>query len=196
MPAATTKMTAEEFHDWTKRPENEGSRFELDAGVALEMPSPGELHAFVCWLAIKVMTEYVVRRGNGYLLTNDCGLIVRRAPDTVRGPDIMVFLESPSQVKLSKGFCERVPALIIEVLSPSDTMKRTTIRVGQYLKRGVKLIWVLDPADESIYVHRADEYSKVLDSTEELTGNGVLPDFACKVSDFFALPGHAPSAAP
>jgi len=186
------KMTAEEFFEWLKRPENEGKRCELEDGEVVEMPSPGEVHAYVCWLAIKVLTEYVTRRGSGYLLTNDCGLVVRRRPDTVRGPDVMVFLANPTE--MSWKFCEKVPVAIVEVLSPSDTMRQTTIRVGQYLKRGVKLIWVLDPQDRIVYIHRPEEFGKVLDEAEELTGNGVLPDFSCPVRDLFTLPGQKPAA--
>jgi hypothetical protein len=33
----------------------------------------------------------------------------------------------------------------------------------------------------------------VFDETDELTGNGVLPDFACKVADLFTLPGQPPN---
>ncbi|HEX4612601.1 MAG TPA: Uma2 family endonuclease, partial [Urbifossiella sp.] len=184
-PATAAPMTAEEFFGWANRPENAGRRFELESGRAVEMPSPGEIHAFTCWLAIRLLTEYLTRRGSGYLLTNDCGLVVRQNPDTVRGPDVMAFLEPANRAAMSKSHCQRVPALVVEVLSPSDTMRRTTVRVGQYLTRGVKLIWVADPEERIVYVHRPDEFSKVLDETEELTGNGVLPDFACPVRSLF-----------
>ena len=102
--------------------------------------------------------------------------------------NVMVFLANPAE--MSWKFCEKVPTAIVEVLSPSDTMRQTTIRVGQYLKRGVKLIWVLDQQDRIVYIHRPEEFGKVLDETEELTGNGVLPDFSCPVRDLFTLPGQ------
>jgi hypothetical protein len=36
-----------------------------------------------------------------------------------------------------------------------------------------------------------NEFHRVLDETEELTGNGVLPDFVCRVTDLFTLPGQS-----
>lgn len=189
----TPKMTAEAFFEWANRPENAGKRYELEDGEVVEMPSPGELHGLYCWLAVRLLTVYISRRGSGYLLTNDTGLVVRRKPDTVRGPDIMLFLEQPDLSKMSRKFCERVPALIVEVLSPTDTMRKTTVRVGQYLKRGVPLVWVIDPEERIVYVHRPEEFGKVLDETEELTGNGVLPDFSCPVRDLFTPPGQQPA---
>jgi Uma2 family endonuclease len=185
-------MTAEEFFEWVSRPENEGKRYELDNGEVVEMPSPGELHGFYCWLVIKLLTEFAVRRGGGYLLTNDTGLVVRRGPDTVRGPDAMFFLEQPDPSRMSRKHCERVPALVVEVVSPTDSMRKTMTRVEQYLRRGVRLVWVIDPDERIVYVHKPDEFHKILDETEELTGNGVLPEFSCRVADLFALPGQPP----
>ncbi|MFO0851977.1 MAG: Uma2 family endonuclease [Gemmataceae bacterium] len=189
----TTPMTAEEFFDWANRPENAGRRLELNAGEVEEMPSPGEAHALVCWLVIKLLTEYVVRRGRGHLLTNDCGLIVRRGPDTVRGPDVMLFLDDLTLQQARRGHTDRTPPLVVEVMSPSDTLPKIGRRVGQYLDRGAGLVWVVDPDLRAVYVHKPDEYMKVFDGDDELTGNGVLPDFSCRVADLFTLPGQPPA---
>jgi len=192
----TTKMTAEEFYEWANRPENDHALFELEDGEPIEMPSPGEAHAMVCWFVIKVLTEYVVRRGAGQLLTNDCGLIVRRSPDTVRGPDVILFLESRTLDQANRGHVDRVPTLVVEVFSPSDRPGKLNRRIDQYHRRGIPLVWVIYPEERIVNVCRPNEFPKVLDDTDELTGNGVLPDFSCKVSEFFTLPGQAPAPAP
>lgn len=195
MPTATpeTGMTAEEFYDWANRPENDGRRLELDEGEVVEMPSPGEAHAFVCWLVIKLLTEYVVRRGSGHLLTNDCGLIVRRKPDTVRGPDVMLHLDNLRLEQARRGHSDRVPALVVEVISPSDKEKSTNRRVRQYLERGVPLVWVIYPEQQLVNVCRPNEFPKTLDETDELAGNGVLPDFTCPVRHLFDPPDLSPA---
>jgi Uma2 family endonuclease len=190
----TPKMTAEEFFDWANQPENEDRRYELENGEVVEMPSPGELHGVVCWLVSMLVGNYLLRRGAGYICTNDTGLIVRRGPDTVRGPDVMAFAESKAISELNRGHCEHIPVLIVEVLSPSDTMRQTARRVRQYLARGIPLVWVIDPIERVVYVHTPNEYTKDLDETDELTGNGVLPDFRCRVADLFTLPGQSQAA--
>ncbi|MDB5311991.1 MAG: hypothetical protein JWO38_6193 [Gemmataceae bacterium] len=189
----TPKMTVEEFFEWANRPENEGKRFELEAGEVMEMPSPGELHGFICWLTSMLLGNYLFRRGAGYACTNDTGLIVQRGPDTVRGPDLMVFLESRNPEDMSRTFCDRVPALVVEVFSPSDRPGRLNRRIDQYHRRGVPLVWVIYPEERTVNVYRPNEFPKVLDETDELTGNGVLPDFRCPVRDLFALPGQLPA---
>lgn len=188
--ALPTKLTAEEFHVWACRPENEGKRYELDSGKVVEMPSPGVRHGTVCWLLSLIVGQYLFRRGAGHAASNDSGLIVQRKPDTVRGPDLMVFMDAVKYDDLELKYSERIPALVVEVLSPDDRPGKTNRRVEQYIRRGVPLVWLIDPEDRTVTVYRPEEFHKVLDENDELSGNGVLTDFSCRVSDLFSLPGQ------
>ncbi len=192
---STALMTAEEFFEWANRPENAGTRYELDDGKVIAMPSPGELHGLLCWIVAHLLGGYVIPRG-GYLMTNDTGLIVRRRPDSVRGPDVMLFLDGRKVEEMSRGHSERVPSLVVEVLSPSDQFSKTLRRVDQYEARGVPLIWVIDPDERAVHVFRPNELRKRLEETDELTGNGVLPDLRLEVADLFTLPGQQPPSPP
>jgi Uma2 family endonuclease len=192
----TPKMTAEEFFDWANRPENEGKHYELVDGEVVEMPSPGEIHGLVCSWIVHLLWLYVTRRGDGRVLSNDTGLVVRRGPDTVRGPDIMLFLTARRLVDASPGHVTDVPELIVEVRSPTDRDNRILRRVEQYHRRGVPLVWVVDPEDRVVTAYRPNEFPKVLDEADDLTGNGVLPDFSSKVADLFALPDAPPAPPP
>jgi Uma2 family endonuclease len=191
---STPKMTAEEFYAWANRPENADRRFELVNGEVEEMPSPGEIHGLICSWVVHILWLYVSRRSQGRVLSNDTGLVVKRGPDTVRGPDVMFFLTSRQLAEASPGHVTDVPDLIVEVLSPTDRHGQTLKRIGQYLKRGVPLVWVIDPEDHTLTAYRPNEFPKLLDEQDELTGNGVLPDFSCRVADLFALPGQTPPA--
>ena len=182
-------MTAEEFYAWAELPENEDKLFELENGVPVEMPNANNLHGTICWLVSWMLGQYLVPRG-GYVMTNDTGLDIRRRPDTVRGPDVMAFLTRPRFEDLKRGPVEDVPALVAEVLSPSDRPGKTHRRVQGYLRRGIPMVWVIDPQDRTVAVHTATEFH-VLEEAEELTGNGVLPDFRCPVAAFFNWPGEA-----
>ena len=100
-------MTAEKFYLWANRPENERARWELAEGQVIEMPSPGEAHALVCWFVAQILTDYLRAHGRGHLLTNDCGLIVARNPDTVRGTDIMLSLDNLTLEEAKPGHTDR-----------------------------------------------------------------------------------------
>jgi Uma2 family endonuclease len=191
--ALPKKLTAEEFYDWANRPENIDRNLELDCGEVTEVPPPIRGHGFYCWLVIKLLTEYVTRRGTGHLLTNDTGIIVGRDPDILRGADVMVFLRSTTMADFQGKYVEDIPDLIVEIVSPSDKPKQLNRRVDQYLRRGIPLVWMIYPDQRIVYVHRPTEFNKVLDESDELTGNGVLPEFSCRVADLFALPGQPPT---
>lgn len=190
---STPKMTAEEFFDWANRPENADRMYELDRGEVVEVPPPKKGHGFLNWVVIKLLTEYLTRRGSGFLLTNDTGIVVERNPDTLRGADVMLFLRQPVPEDLRPNYVQDVPDLIVEVLSENDRPSRVTRRVGQYLRRGVPLVWVIDPEDHTLTAYRPTDFT-VLDESDELTGHGVLPDFSCRVADLFTLPDHSPPA--
>ncbi len=187
---AATRLTAEEFWEWIHRSENEGRLFELENGEVVEMPSPGELHGAICFLIIRLLGNYLFQRGKGYLCTNDTGLLVKRDPDNVRGPDVMLFDETRALDNLSRRVTDRIPKLVIEVLSPSDQLSKVNRRIIQYLKRGVPLVWLVDPDVRTVTVYRPGKELYLVDDTEELTGEDVLPDLRMRVADLFTMPGQ------
>jgi Uma2 family endonuclease len=183
-------MTAEEFFAWNNQAEHEGHRFELQDGEIIEMPPPGELHGVLCWMVAHILGTYLFKRGSGRICTNDTGLVLQRDPDTVRGPDVMLFLASRPLDELSRTHVQEVPDLVVEVVSPTDRPNQISKRVQEYLEFGVKMVWLVEPEDQTIAVYRPDQSHQVLTSPDELTGRGVLPEFAHRVGDFFAIPGQ------
>jgi Uma2 family endonuclease len=194
--AATGLMTAEEFFAFVQRKENQGRYFELFRGKVLEMPPPGERHGIVCGWIGHLLWGYVIRRGAGAVCTNDTGLIVQENPDTVRGPDVMLFGESRPLDQLNPRHSTRIPLLAIEVYSPNDNPNETIRRTEQYLLRGVSLVWGVDPVNRTVSVHTRHEFSRVYDETQVLEGFDSLPGFQCRVSELFDLPGQQSAGDP
>jgi Uma2 family endonuclease len=186
----TKLLTAEEFFEWANRPENADRFLELDEGEVVEMPPPGEIHGVLCGFIAHLLWAYVLERGKGAVSSNDTGLLVKRKPGTVRGPDIMVFDESRPLRRLSRKYSERVPRLIVEVLSPNDKMPKVNRRISQYLKRGVPLVWLVDAETRTVTVYRHGKDFEVLRGHEVVTGEDVLPKLRYRVAELFAVPGE------
>src|SRR5271155_1056957 len=97
MASVLTKlMTAEEFYEWSHRPENRDKLHELEEGEAVEKSLPGKRHCLVCGNGDWLLGSYTRQKKNGNVFPNDMGIILERDPDTVRGPDIALYLESIS----------------------------------------------------------------------------------------------------
>ena len=193
MLTQSSPLTVEEFAEWANRAENAASLYELDEGRVVTMPSPGERHGLVCsWIA-HLLWMYAIQHGNGRVLSNDTGVILARKLGIVRGPDVMYLTGTRTIQNVGIGHVDEVPTVVIEVLSPTDRQTKTVRRVNQYLKRGVPMVWVVDPEDQSMIVYSQSGSPQTLDATDGLTGESILPGFACKVGDFFAWPTANPA---
>lgn len=186
--AGTSLITADEFAEFVELPENHGKFFELVRGEVIELPPPQKPHGFVCGNVAFYLSTFVRQRGDLYLCSNDTGVQVEEDPDTVRGPDISVFA---GQIDLDEdyGYKGDPPLLCVDVVSPSDRVNQIAERVADLLNGGVRLVWVVDPAARDVSIHRPGAVARRLQGAAEITGEDVLPGFACKISDFFASSG-------
>lgn len=188
--AATKLMTADEFYDWAHRPENRDRVFELERGEIVEMTKPGKFHGFVCANIVAILHQFVRNRKKGYVCSNDTGVVVKRDPDTVRGPDVLLFEDATKAEEIDRKYGEQPPVLAVEVLSPNDKMSKILRRVREQLRFGTRLVWVVDPEECNVIVYRQGREECIVGEGEELTGEDVLPDFRCRVAEFFVLPGQ------
>jgi Uma2 family endonuclease len=180
-------MTALRFRDWAGSPENVNRWFELVRGEVIELPVPTRRHGIICMNVARALDSYVQGRRKGYLTINDAGVILGRNPDTVRGPHVAVYDDDPSDESES-GYSDVAPVLAVEVLSPSDPADYITRKLTDYLQHGVQIVWILDPERQSVTVYRPEKTPQLLQGSQKLVGEDVLPGFAYRVSDFFRLP--------
>lgn len=197
----TTLMNASEFWDWVHRPENRDRNFELERGKVVEVSRPGELHGVVCANVMWLLGGYIRQRRKGYVCGNDTGVIWEWDPDTVKGPDVLFYDIKRSFDELNPKWTEEVPALVVEVRSPNDRMSKINRRISHFLTWGVPLVWLVDPEDKTVTIYWRDRPHEVLEADQELTGDGILTNFRCRVADLFFMPDEAndggmPTAAP
>lgn len=187
-------MTAEEFANWVHRPENANKCFELVRGEVIQLPPAFLGQGVICSNASFLLVSYSRQRRKGFVTGNDAGVVLEKDPDTVRGPDVAYYDECQSLDELVTKYADIPPRLAVEVLSPNDRFSKTIKKINDYLRNGVGLVWFLDPADRTVTVYRAGKEPYVVSNDQELTGDDVLPDFRCRVSDFFLVPGEQTAA--
>jgi Uma2 family endonuclease len=180
--AAKKLITAEEFARMPDPPD--GSKQELIRGAIVTMPPPGVLHGACCSRIDRRLGAFIDAQNLGTLCSNDAGFITERDPDTVRGPDLS-FWGKERMPEIPEGYSEVPPDLTVEVVSPGDHYARIQKKVEHYLARGVRLIWVVDPVDRSVTVYRPQQQWRILEETENLTGEDVVPGFSCRVAELF-----------
>ena len=186
---ATKLLTADEFYEFVHRPENANKWLELVRGEVIELASPTKPHGFLCANVARLMGNYTYQRNKGYVTSNDTGVIVERDPDTVRGPDVALYEDANVIEEIHPKYGETSPLVAVEVLSPEDRASLVFRKIAEFLKSGVRMVWIVDLERRTVTVHRPDKPQVVVEAEQELTGDDVLPGFSCKVSDIFRLPG-------
>jgi Uma2 family endonuclease len=63
-------------------------------------------------------------------------------------------------------------------------------RINKFLEKGVAMAWLLDPESETLTIYLPNRQPIVLERDEEVSGLKALPEFECKVADFFAMAGE------
>lgn len=157
--------------------------YELVRGTLHVHEPPGGAHGRIAATMARHLGDYVERHALGTVLV-ESGYILRRAPDTVRGPDISFIAAArlaPNQIP--DQFIPIGPDLAIEVLSPGDREDETRERVGDFFAHGTRALWVVDPRARCVVVWRAAGATVTLGAADELDGGDVVPGFRCRVAD-------------
>ena len=83
------------------------------------------------------------------------------------------------------GYLKVAPDLVFEVVSPNDIATEVETKVADYLRAGVKLVWVLYPETRTVRVDRADGTSERLFGDAVLLGDDVVPGFSVPIRELF-----------
>lgn len=78
-----------------------------------------------------------------------------------------------------------VPDVAVEVVSPSDLAEGLLEKVLEYLRAGVRLVWVVYPRLQIIHAYESPSKIREYSTSDELDGGEVLPGFRRPVASLF-----------
>ncbi len=161
-------------------------RFEIVRGEVVPLAPTGDVHGVVENRVGRVLGEQADDAGLGFAFTGEVGIVVEPNPRTVRGADAAFMLSDQLPPKrTSEGYLLTPPALVVEVLSPNDRASEVQGKVLEYLRAGVRVVWVADPASRTLTVHLPDGNSRTLTGDAVLWAPGVLENLSTPVRDLF-----------
>jgi Uma2 family endonuclease len=176
-------LTAEEFASLPQP--KDGSREELVRGVVITTPPPRFRHGKYQLRIGSLLDQFVRPRRIGQVVV-ETGVITERDPDSVRGPDVAYWSVERLPLDQEVEVYPEVPAdLCVEILSPDDTRAQREAKVREYLVCGVRMVWYVDPATQTVTVYRPGQAERRLTTTDTLSGEDVLPGFSCGVAELF-----------
>lgn len=182
-PPTERLLTAEDLYRY---PDTGTKKYELERGRLVVSEPPGLPHGSVGMRIGAALLNFVEPRGLG-LVVGQAGFVLRRGPDTVRGPDA-AFLRRDRLPggPVPEGFFEGAPDLVVEVISPSERAGAVARKVAAYFEGGAAIVWAVYPPRRLVVVHTRDGATRMVRAPEALDGGDVLPGFALPVAAVFA----------
>jgi Uma2 family endonuclease len=165
--------------------ERTGRLFELVQGVLVEKIM-GYPESSLAVRLIVMLGNFVEENDRGNIAGPDGA--VRLFSGLVRIPDISFISwdRLPGRQIPSEPILGLVPDLAVEVLSPSNTAEEMERKLGEYFLAGVRLVWLVDPAQRTVRVYTSPEQFVVLTEGDTLDGDSVLPGLALPLKQIFA----------
>jgi Uma2 family endonuclease len=165
---------------------------ELWRGVLrMVMPASGAHGSAVSRLTA-TLWHHVHAHDLGEVFSESTGFVLERGPDTVLCPDVsFVSKQRLPAGGLSWSFPELAPDLAVEVFSPGDRPGEVRAKVAEYLRLGVRCVWVFQLVKRRVQVHSrgAGPGSRIttteLGDGDILEGGDVLPGFRYPLADLF-----------
>jgi Uma2 family endonuclease len=180
-------VTAEEFDEWVRLPENQSGIYELIAGRIVEKMPTNPRASLVAGRCLRYMGVFAEDENDlGYVTGADGGYMImgeRYAPDVAFISKLKRFV--------NQGYNPDPPDIAVEFISAaaerqSDRQREIgelLIKVSNYLAAGVE-VWVVDPDAETVAIHRPGQKVIVLGADDTLT-TAVLPGFSLELRKIF-----------
>ena len=74
-------------------------------------------------------------------------------------------------------FIPLCPDFAVEILSPTDSLKKTQEKMQEYMENGCRLGWLINRKKREVEIYRPGQDVEVLQSPLTLSGENVLPGF-------------------
>jgi Uma2 family endonuclease len=164
----------------------DGNNYELVDGELVERKM-GWYSGWVGGRLFRFLAAFAEDNGVGWVTTADSSYQYAAGADTlVRKPDVSFVRRGqlPDE-EPPEGHARLRPDLAAEVVSPKDLYYEVEKKVEEYLRAGVRLVWVINPATRKVRIHRLDGTITEVREDGELTGEDVVPGFRCPVSALF-----------
>lgn len=163
------------------------SLYEMVRGCRVEKPPMGAYESLIASILGFYMGPFALQHRLGLVAAETLFELDAEGP-LQRRPDVaFVSYSRWPEPTVPPGAAWRVvPDLAVEIVSPTNLAGEIEAKIVEYFQAGVRLVWVIHPDSGRVYVHRSLRECQVLERTDELSGDEVLPGFRLPIAQIFA----------
>jgi len=171
------KLTSEQFYQLCE--ENPDLKLERNAhGELIVMPPTGGETGKSNSTANAQIWTWNDRTELGEVFDSSTGFTLPNKAD--RSPDAS-WVEKSRWSALTpeqrEKFIPLCPDFVLELVSPSDSLKKTQEKMQEYMENGCRLGWLINRKKREVEIYRPGQDVEVLQCPLTLSGENVLPGF-------------------
>lgn len=102
-----------------------------------------------------------------------------RSPDAAWIPLTKWESLTPKQQEKFPPIC---PDFVIELRSPSDSLKLLQEKMPEYIENGTRLGWLINRKSRQVEIYRQGREKEILENPTTLSGEDILPGFVLNLS--------------
>jgi Uma2 family endonuclease len=174
-------------------------RYDILDGVRYFMTNPTRLHQVILMAITDILRAYAKADKTGTAYIAPCDILIRRFPLKTRQPDVLFMSNervAANPPESDPSPLSPAPELVVEIISPSDSMGVFAAKLADYQRVGVQECWVVDPHDRSVEVLEiTDEDIQTLGEypAGSAFSSKVFPALQVNVTDIFPVSGARPA---
>ena len=127
---------------------------------------------------IQQLANWTDKDGTGIGFDSSAGFILPNG--ATRSPDAS-WIELSKWNALSDAqkakFAPLCPDFVVEIRSPSDSLKSLKDKMQEYIDNGVSLGWLIDRKNRQVYIYSPNVDVQCLDNPVTASDNSILPGF-------------------
>ncbi len=164
--------------------ERDGPICEVIDGILVEKVM-STYESVLAGLILQWLNAFLEKHPLGVALAPD-GML-RILPKRTRVPDVsFIRWERFPKRKLPRDRVFAVaPDLAIEILSPGNTPTEMDLKVKEYFRAGVRLVWLIDAERRTAKVYTSPDDVSEIKESGTLDAGDVLPGFRIRLKDLF-----------
>ncbi|HAT14247.1 MAG TPA: hypothetical protein DCS91_12360 [Microcoleaceae bacterium UBA11344] len=171
------KLTDDQFYELCR--ENPDVKFERNTKgeIIVLLPTGGETGSYNSEInADFVFWNRQIKLG----ICFDSSTCFKLPSGANRSPDVSWIKKSRWDALTSEQkqkFPPIAPDFVLELMSPTDSLKETQDKMQEYMNNQVKLGWLINRKTRRVEIYRQGQEVEILESPTQLSGEDILPGF-------------------
>jgi Uma2 family endonuclease len=161
-------------------------RYEVVDGVRVEREPMGAFETVLASWLCYVINRFAAGKKLG-LAVNEVLFVLNAARNLHRRPDVafVSYARWPTSIVAREPAWNVVPDLAMEIVSPTNLAEEIDRKITDYFQAAVRLVWVFYPDSGRVYVYQSPTHVSILERTDILDGDEVLPGFRLPIAELY-----------